>query len=180
MKCQNSNCAIPSSTANESTSSDSVKSTAVNSPSQTTNAEHTLATPKITDLQGKVGLSATFCGHNYYLCKGDCCLVSSLDIFQLGKAKFSHCWLSTRELTFDKTSVLWQLVYEENKGIFCVLCHKNNLKNTHNMSGMYNHQPDFAVKLFKIILQPVNTKMLLKLKCCSKSPLFKIKWIRRR
>ena len=92
-----------------------------------------IATPTITDVQGKGEITATFDEnaklHNYYLCKSsDCCTISPTDTLRSLKAKFSHSWVTTKDLSFDKTSGLWWLVYEENKGMFCLLCRKHNLK----------------------------------------------------
>ena len=67
-----------------------------------------IATPTITDVQGKGEITATFDEnsklHNYYLCKSsDCCTISPTDTLQSSKAKFSHSWVSTKDLSFDKT-----------------------------------------------------------------------------
>ena len=44
-----------------------------------------------------------------------------MDTPQAGKAKFSHSYLNTKDLSFDKPSGLWWLVYEENKGMLPAL-----------------------------------------------------------
>ena len=103
-----------------------------------------IATPTITDVQGKGEITTTFDEdsklHNYYLCKSsDCCTISPTDTLQNLKAKFSHSWLSTKDLSFDKTSGLWWLVYEENKGMFCLLCRKHNLKSSRSKSDVWNN-----------------------------------------
>ena len=108
-----------------------------------------IATPTITDVQGKGKLNnitVTFDEnsklHNYYLCKSsDCCTISPTDTLQSLKAKFSHSWVSTKDLSFDKTSGLRWLVYEENKGMFCLLCRKHNLKSIRSKSDVWNTAP---------------------------------------
>ena len=62
-----------------------------------------IATPTISDVQGKGDITATFGEnsklHNYYLCKSsDCCTISLTDTLQNLKAKFSHSWVSTKDL----------------------------------------------------------------------------------
>jgi len=80
--------------------------------------------------------------HNHYLCKSsNCCTISPADTLQSLKAKFSHSWVSTKDLSFDKTSGLWWLVYEENKGMFCLLCWKHNLKSSCSKSDIWNTTP---------------------------------------
>ena len=80
--------------------------------------------------------------HNYYLCKlSDCCLISLKDTLQAGKGKFSHSWLTTKGVSFDKTSELWWLVCEENGGMFCLLCRKHNLKGSRSKSNVWNVTP---------------------------------------
>ena len=105
-----------------------------------------IATPTITDVQGIGEITATFDEnaklHNYYLCKSsDCCTISPTDTLRSLKAKFSHSWVSTKDLSFDKTSGLWWLVYEENKGMFCLLCRKHNLKSSRSKSDVWNTTP---------------------------------------
>ena len=105
-----------------------------------------IATPTITHVQGKGEITATFDEnsklHNYYLCKSsDCCMISPMDPLQSLKAKFSHSWVSTKDLSFDKTSALWWLVYQENKGMFCLLCQKHNLKSSRSKSDVWNTTP---------------------------------------
>ena len=69
-----------------------------------------------------------------------------MDTLQSLKAKFSHSWLSTKDLSFDKTSGLWWLVYEENKGMFCLLCRKNNLKSSRSKSDVWNTTPSVQLR----------------------------------
>ncbi|XP_068720533.1 zinc finger protein 862-like [Montipora capricornis] len=110
-----------------------------------------IATPTITDVQGKGEITATFDEnsklHNYYLCKSsDCCTISPTDTLQSLKAKFSHSWVFTKDLSFDKTSGLWWLVYEENKGMFCLLCRKHNLKSSCSKSDVWNTTPSVRLR----------------------------------
>jgi len=130
----------------------------VENPSPTSNnKEQTTATTTtvISDVQGKAEVAAIFndCSilHNYYLCKSSDCYSPS-DTLQIGKAKFSHSWLSTKKLSFDETTGLWWPVYEENKGMFCMLCRKHNLKGSRSKSNVWN------VSRSKIILQLPSTK----------------------
>ena len=103
-----------------------------------------IATPTITDVQGKGEITATFDEdsklQNYYL------TISSTDTLQNLKAKFSHSWLSTKDLSFDKTSGLWWLVYEENKGMFCLLYQKHNLKSSRSKSDVWNTTPSVRLR----------------------------------
>jgi hypothetical protein len=48
---------------------------------------------------------------------------------------FKHCWLD--ELFCEKTGFYW-LVYEENAGMFCLLCRKHNAANAQNRAVEYN------------------------------------------
>ena len=110
-----------------------------------------IATPTITDEKGKGEITATFDEnsklHNYYLCKSsDCCTISPTDTPQSLKAKFSHSWVSTKDLSFDKTSGLWWLVYEENKGMFCLLCRKHNLKSRRSKSDVWYTTPSVQLR----------------------------------
>ena len=85
--------------------------------------------------------------HNNYLCKtSDCCSVSPADTLRAGKTKFSHGWLSAKDLSFDKTTGLWWLVYEENKGMFCLLCRKHNLKGSRSKSDVWNVSPSVRLR----------------------------------
>jgi len=54
--------------------------------------------------------------------------------------------VSTKDLSFDKTSGLWWLVYEENKGMFCLLCQKHNLKSSHGNSDVWNTSPSVRLR----------------------------------
>ena len=110
-----------------------------------------IATPTITDVQGKSEVTATFDEnsklHNYHLCKSsDCCTISLTDTLQSLKGKFSHSWVSTKDLSFDKTSGLWWLVYEENKRMFCLLCRKHNLKSSRSKSNVWNTTPSVRLR----------------------------------
>jgi len=107
--------------------------------------------PIITVVQGKAEISAIFddCSmlHNNYLCEtNDCCSVSPVDTHRAGKTKFSHGWLSVKDLSFDKTTGLWWLVYEENKGMFCLLCRKHNLKGSCSKSDVWNISPSVRLR----------------------------------
>ena len=113
---------------NESTCSATSSPVDDHSSSTCSGTEQTtvIATPTIADVQGKGEITATFDEnsklHNHCLCKSsDCCTISPTDTLQRLKAKFRHSWVSTKDLSFDKTSGLWWLVYEENKGMFCLL-----------------------------------------------------------
>ena len=110
-----------------------------------------IATPTITDEKGKGEITATFDEnsklHNYYLCKSsDCCTISPTDTPQSLKAKFSHSWVSTKDLSFDKTSGSWWLVYEENKGMFCLLFRKHNLKSRRSKSDVWYTTPSVQLR----------------------------------
>lgn len=140
----------------ESTCSSTSLSAAVvehnHSSPASSSAKRTTSTTTITDKQAKDEVAAIFNDysmlHNYYLCKlSDCCSVSPTDTPQSGKAKFSHSWLSRRDLSFDKTSGLWWLVYEENNGMFCLLCRKHNLKGSRSKSDVWNVSPSVRLRL---------------------------------
>lgn len=140
----------------ESTCSSTSLSAAVvehsHSSPASSSAKRTTSTTTITDKQGKDEVAAIFNDysmlHNYYLCKlSDCCSVSPTDTPQSGKAKFSHSWLSRRDLSFDKTSGLWWLAYEENNGMFCLLCRKHNLKGSRSKSDVWNVSPSVRLRL---------------------------------
>ena len=110
-----------------------------------------ITTPTITDVPGKGEITATFDEnaklHNYYLCKSsDCCTISQTDTLRGLKAKFSHSWVSTKDLSFAKTSGLWWLVYEENKGMFCLLCRKHNLKSSRSKFDVWNTTPSLRLR----------------------------------
>ncbi|XP_068762491.1 zinc finger protein 862-like [Montipora capricornis] len=145
--------AVESVQINESTCSATSSSVNDHSSRTCSGTEKTtvIATPTITDVQGKSEITATFDEnsklHNYYLCKSsDCCTISPTDTLQSLKAKFSHSWVSTKDLSFDKTSGLWWLVYEENKGMFCLLCRKHNLKSSRSKSDVWNTTPSVRLR----------------------------------
>ena len=90
--------------------------------------------------------------YNYYLWKSsDCCTTSATETLRSLKAKFSHSWVSTKDLSFDKTSGLWWLVCNENKGMFCFLCQKHNLKSSRSKSDVGNTIP--SVRLCREAVQ---------------------------
>ena len=117
------------------------------SPKSSGKEQATVTTePIITDVQGRAEIGAIFddCSmlHNNYLCKtSDCC-----SVLPEGKTKFSHGWLSAKDLSFDKTTGLWWLVYEENKGMFCLLCRKHNLKGSRSKSDVWNVSPSVRLR----------------------------------
>ena len=117
-----------------------------------------IATPTITDVQGKGEITAMSDEnsklHNYCLSKSsDCCTISPTDTLQSLKATFSHNWVSTKDLSFDQNSGLCWMLYEENKGKFCLLYWLHNLKSSRSKSNIWNKTP--SVRLCSEAVQDV-------------------------
>lgn len=58
---------------------------------------------------------------------------------------FQHQWIFDKELSFcEKTGFNW-LVYEEGRGMFCILCRKH-VSNLQNKSKKFNSEPAVRFK----------------------------------
>lgn len=54
------------------------------------------------------------------------------------KDRFQHHWIFNKGLSFcEKTGIYW-LVFEEGKGMFCILCRKHNAVNPQNKTKKFN------------------------------------------
>ena len=66
--------------------------------------------------------------HNYNLC-GTLCHLTDNDTLTYKKGqkakKFQHGWIRMQNMSYDKVTGIWWLVYVENLGMFCVLCKKH-------------------------------------------------------
>jgi hypothetical protein len=78
--------------------------------------------------------------HSFYCCADKNCTNISKDetVRIKAKDKFQHAWIFDGKLTYcDKTGYHW-LVYEEGKGMFCILCRKHDTANPQNKTKKFN------------------------------------------
>ena len=62
------------------------------------------------------------------------------------KDRFQYQWIFDKELSFcEKTGFNW-LVYEEGRGMFCILCRKHDVSNLQNKSKKFNSEPAVRFK----------------------------------
>ena len=64
---------------------------------------------------------------------------------------FSHNWIFDAEIAHRKMTGIWWLVYQENTGMFCLLCRKHNGTNQQNKAVEYNQKA--AVRFRKRAVQ---------------------------
>ena len=57
------------------------------------------------------------------------------------KDRFQHKWLSRSETCFCPQNGIWWLVYVENEGMYCLLCHKHKSKSAQNRSETFSSDP---------------------------------------
>ena len=57
------------------------------------------------------------------------------------KEKFDHTWLSEKSLSFCEVTRIWNVVFIEEFGIYCLLCKKHNTKNNRNKSTVFSEVP---------------------------------------
>ena len=57
------------------------------------------------------------------------------------KEKFDHTWLSEKSLSFCEVTRIWNVVFIEGFGIYCLLCKKHNTKNNRNKSMVFSEVP---------------------------------------
>lgn len=75
--------------------------------------------------------------HSHYRCSVSPC---SLPVLKT-KRVFKHKWCSDRDLTYDKTSNIWWLLYEDDKGMYCFLCRKHHATNKQNKQKTFGLVP---------------------------------------
>ena len=78
--------------------------------------------------------------HSFYGCAvKNCTNISKEETVRIkAKDKFQHAWIFDGKLTYcDKTGYHW-LVYEEGKGMFCILCRKHDTANPQNKTKKFN------------------------------------------
>ncbi|KAJ8048373.1 hypothetical protein HOLleu_00656 [Holothuria leucospilota] len=95
--------------------------------------------------------------HQYHICREAGCInVSPSDTMKRDRPNkrqeyFSHSWLLDPKVAYCETTGIWWLVYQENVGMFCLLCRKHNTANLHNKAVEYNQKP--AVRFRKRAVQ---------------------------
>ncbi|XP_068691032.1 zinc finger protein 862-like [Montipora foliosa] len=88
--------------------------------------------------------------HSFYQCTESCTLKepafqSSLKETSKRIHRFQHSWLFSRNENHnaydDESTGIWWLVYDENQGMFCVLCRSHNTTSPTNGDGTWNSKP---------------------------------------
>ena len=85
--------------------------------------------------------------HHHDICsKMGCTHLSPNDTMKTNRQNkrrkyFSHSWLFDIEMAYCRKTGMWWLVYQENKGMFCLLCKKHHLVNARNKSDKYCCKP---------------------------------------
>lgn len=59
----------------------------------------------------------------------------------LSESKFDHEWLTSKDLSYCSVTRLWNFVFVEGKGVYCLLCKKHNMKNKRNKSDKFAETP---------------------------------------
>ena len=79
--------------------------------------------------------------HSLYTCQSKYCQGLSKtehERMKSSKDRFQHHWIFDKGLSFcDETGIYW-LVFEEGKGMYCILCRKNNTVNPQNKTKKFN------------------------------------------
>ena len=87
------------------------------------------------------------CLHSHYKCR-ERCELSAADTLSCTKGKytkkFCHQWISMNS-SFDSTTGLYWLAYQENKGMFCMLCRKHGAV-AKNGSTTWNMEPSTKLR----------------------------------
>lgn len=81
--------------------------------------------------------------HRFYSCQADKCVTLSKEDQQQmkGKDRFQHQWISDNSLSYcEKTRYHW-LLFQEGKGMFCIICRKHDTINPQNKSKKFNTEP---------------------------------------
>ena len=73
------------------------------------------------------------------------------------KDKFKHHWLTDKDIAYSSQTGLWWLSYVEGKGMFCLLCRKDNLSNKFNKSKTFNIEPSVRYRK-PTLLEHVSTQ----------------------
>ena len=86
--------------------------------------------------------------HSFYSCQADKCVTLSKEDQQRmkGKDRFQHQWISDNSLSYcEKTGYHW-LLFQEGKGMFCIICRKHDTINPQNKSKKFNTEPSVRFK----------------------------------
>ena len=86
--------------------------------------------------------------HRFYSCQEDKCVTLSKEDQQQmkGKDRFQHQWISDNSLSYcEKTGYHW-LLFQEGKGMFCIICRKHDTINPQNKSKKFNTEPSVRFK----------------------------------
>ena len=63
-----------------------------------------------------------------------------------GKDRFQHQWISDNSLSYcEKTGYHW-LLFQEGKGMLCIICRKHDTINPQNKSKKFNTEPSVRFK----------------------------------
>ena len=81
--------------------------------------------------------------YSFYSCQaGKCVTVSKEDQQRMkGRDRFQHQWISDTTLSYcEKTSYHW-LLFQDGKGMFCIIYRKHDTINPQNKSKKFNTGP---------------------------------------
>lgn len=81
--------------------------------------------------------------YSFYSCQaGKCVTVSKEDQQRMkGRDRFQHQWILDTTFSYcEKTSYHW-LLFQDGKGMFCIICRKHDTINPQNKSKKFNTGP---------------------------------------
>ena len=83
--------------------------------------------------------------HQFNLCsESGCCSTSREDKLmskQQSGEKFDHKWIMGKQLSYCHSTGIWDVIYVEGQGLFCLLCKKFNVKNPQNKFAIFADEP---------------------------------------
>ena len=98
--------------------------------------------------------------HSYYSCQeGHCTNISKTEYDRIKtttRNMFQHRWIFDKELSYCKKTGFFWLVYEEGKGMFCLLCRKHDTLNPQNKTKKFNRDASVRYKR-KAVEEHANT-----------------------
>ena len=86
--------------------------------------------------------------HSFYSCQADKCVTLSKEDQQQmkGKDRFQHQWISDNSLSYCEKNSYHRLLFQEGKGMFCIICRKHDTINPQNKSKKFNTEPSVRFK----------------------------------
>ena len=83
--------------------------------------------------------------HQFNICsESGCSSISREDKFmskQQSSEQFDHKWIMDKQLSYCHSTGIWDIVYVEGQGIFCLLCKKFQVKNQQNKTAIFADEP---------------------------------------